>query len=59
MLVNLISADKVEGENTEDSVQIDKLSKFIDFYNYVPVMIHKIRHKNDTSDDLGIFMGKV
>ena len=40
-------------------MQIEKLAKFIDFYNYVPIMINKIRHKNDSSDDLATFMGKI
>lgn len=43
----------------EDYIQIEKLAKFIDFYNFVPIMINQIKHKNDSSDDLAGFMGKM
>lgn len=64
MLLTIISADPKVVEdgadiNVEDFIQIEKLAKFIDFYNYVPIMINKIRHKNDSSDDLATFMGKI
>lgn len=35
-------------------VSISNLSQFIDFYNFAPVMISKIRHKNESSSDLFI-----
>ena len=64
MLVPIISADQKIFEerkdiNVNDFIQIEKLGKFIDFYNYVPIMMNKIRHKNDSSDDLATFMGKI
>lgn len=64
MLLTIISADPKVVEdgadiNVEDFIQIEKLAKFIDFYNFVPIMINKIRHKNDSSDDLATFMGKI
>ena len=64
MLVPIISADQKIFEerkdiNVDDFIQIEKLGKFIDFYNYVPIMMNKIRHKNDSSDDLATFMGKI
>ena len=64
MLVPIISADQKIFEerkdiNVDDFIQIEKLGKFIDFYNYVPIMMNKIHHKNDTSDDLATFMGKI
>lgn len=64
MLLTIISADPKVLEdgadiNVEDFIQIEKLAKFIDFYNFVPIMINKIRHKNDSSDDLATFMGKI
>ena len=49
----------VEDDDKEAKVvSIAKLSKFIDFFNYVPTMVNKIRHKNATSDDLYAFMGR-
>ena len=39
-------------------MSIGKLSNFIDFFNYVPCMTSDIRHKNMTSGDLYLFMGK-
>lgn len=51
MLLPLISIDI-------DKVSIGKLSLFIDFYNYYPVLVHKIRHKNDTSKDLYLYTAK-
>ena len=38
-------------------VSIGKLSSFIDFYNYVPLYFQTIRHKNQSSEDLYLFMG--
>jgi len=40
-------------------VSIGKLSSFIDFYNYVPLYFQTIRHKNQSSEDLYLFMGGV
>ena len=42
----------------EINVSIPQLSAFIDFYNYAPLMMTSIKHKNQTSQDLGAFMGK-
>lgn len=61
MLLTIISADPQDDIeiNVEEYIQIEKLGKFIDFYNFVPIMINQIRHKNDSSDDLACFMGKI
>lgn len=40
------------------NVSIGNISQFIDFFNYVPVLIKDIRHKNDSSADLQLYMGK-
>jgi len=40
-------------------MSIGKLSQFIDFFNFVPIKVADIRHKNTTSEDLQTFMGKV
>lgn len=65
MLLPLIetSWSGTESQNVDDSpnckyVSIGKLSQFIDFYNFAPVLVSSIRHKNDTSGDLSLFMGK-
>lgn len=60
MLVPLIRVgeDIAQGEKLANYVSIGKLSQFIDFYNFAPVLISQIRHKNDTSGDLSMFMGK-
>jgi hypothetical protein len=42
----------------DSNVSIAQLSQFIDFYNYVPLMMNSVKHKNETSADLGVFMGK-
>lgn len=39
-------------------VSIAFISSFIDFFNYQPVAICSIRHKNDTSPDLHLYMGQ-
>jgi hypothetical protein len=44
-------------ESHAENVSIDKMSRFIDFFNYVPVLIADIRHKNNSSTDLYLFMG--
>lgn len=50
MLLPLIQAepgkDEKDTEEYKDSVSIGKLSSFIDFYNYVPLYLQTIRHKN-------------
>jgi len=52
-------AENISTETANASVSIGKLSNFIDFFNYFPLMMNKIKHKNDTSQDLYLFMGKV
>ena len=49
MLIPVIQADEV-------NVSIGKLSNFIDFFNYYPLMVSSIKHKNTTSDDLKAFI---
>lgn len=69
MLCPLISAESEEcvlqGDRDEmmsdacsEYVSIGKLSSFIDFYNYVPMMYSSIKHKNESSTDLYLYMGK-
>ena len=35
-------------------VSISNVGQFIDFYNFAPVAISKIRHKNETSSELNL-----
>jgi len=59
MIMQLIQADPSEDcSHHEDEVSIGKLSNFIDFYNYYPFFISSIKKKNDSSEDLYLFMGK-
>ena len=44
-------------EEESTYVSISKLSNFIDFFNYVPFYITSIKHKNDTSKDLYLYLG--
>ena len=55
MLLPLILIDQ---NDKYEYVSIGKLSQFIDFYNFAPILISSIRHKNDTSGDLSLFMGR-
>jgi hypothetical protein len=66
MLLPIIETDKPIqskssaefGDKTiSDYVSIAKLSSFIDFFNYFPFMIQDIKHKNDTSEDMYLYMG--
>ena len=45
-------------EDRNKFVSISKLSKFIDYFNYVPLNFNELHHKNDTSEDLYLYMGK-
>ena len=45
-------------EGSSYKVSIGQLSSFIDFFNYQYVPISSIRHPNDTSKDLYLYMGK-
>ncbi len=44
--------DKVceDGPNVKHMIQIQKLTQFIDFFNYYPVNVPTIRHKNDSNE---------
>ena len=55
MTIPIIEVEDGEGPN---DVSIAKMSQFIDFYNYAPLMMSKIKHKNDSSEDLKLYMGK-
>lgn len=44
--------------NISSFVSIGKLSRFIDFFNYVPVKVNEWHHKNESSEDLALYMGK-
>ena len=61
MLLPLIQAEPDPQNEADkdyvDCVSIGKLSSFIDFYNYVPLYFQTIRHKNQSSEDLYLFMG--
>lgn len=46
---------KPEDEDCEPMVSIQKLSKFIDVYNYYPIYVNSLRKKND-SDELTFIM---
>ena len=56
MVIPIIEVE--DGDETTKDVSIAKLSQFIDFYNYAPLMMCKIKHKNDSSEDLQYYMGK-
>lgn len=49
---------KISGNSFSDFVSIAKLGNFIDFFNYFPFMMSCIKHKNDSSGDLYLYMGK-
>lgn len=36
---------------------MNKLTTFIDFFNFYPFMLKEIRHKNNTSKDLFLYLG--
>lgn len=58
MLLPIIQCEETT-DNDEEAVSIGKLSNFIDFFNYYPLAISTIKHKNDTSEDLYLYMGKL
>ena len=47
------------GNSSKNFVSIGKLAKFIDFFNYVPVKVNDWHHKNESSEDLQLYMGKM
>ena len=49
---------QISSEDEEAYVSIEKLSNFIDFFNWVPFFVMDIKHKNDTSKDLYLYLGK-
>ena len=57
MLLPIILGDN-KTDSGGDAVSIGNLSSFIDFFNYYPFVMSVIRHKNDSSEDLYLFMGK-
>ena len=55
MLLPIILAETNENkddESKEKFVSIDKLGKFIDYFNYAPINVPSWTHKNESSDDL-------
>ena len=42
----------------QEWVSIGKMSMFIDFFNYYPFMLSKIKSKNEPSENILLFMGK-
>jgi Ca2+-binding EF-hand superfamily protein len=47
-----------ESNESPKFVSIDQLSKFIDFFNYVPFMFKMIKHKNMQTANMYTFMGQ-
>lgn len=54
LLLPLCIDENQKGENGEEFISINKLGRFIDFYNYAPIFVHKVRHKNLCSEDFVI-----
>ena len=48
----------IEADGEPEAVSIAKISSFIDFFNYAPIIFSKFKHKNATSEDLQVYMGK-
>ena len=47
----------ISPDDERSHVSIGKLSNFIDFFNYVPFLMTDVKHKNDTSPDLYLYLG--
>lgn len=58
MLLPIIKTVEEKDGDVSEFVSIGKLTNFIDFFNYVPLIISTIRHKNDSSEDLYLYMGR-
>lgn len=61
MLLPIIESDEHDSKSQPSTgdVSIGKLSTFIDFFNYYPFVFSSIYHKNDSSEDLCVYMGKI
>ena len=58
MLIPIIKTIEEDNGEVQEFVSIGKLTNFIDFFNYVPLVISEIKHKNDSSEDLYLYMGR-
>lgn len=54
-LLPLIQAESEDG--SQEWISMNKLTTFIDFFNFYPFMLKQIRHKNNTSKDLFLYLG--
>ena len=55
---DLTDTELLDHSDCQCPVSIAFISSFIDFFNYQPVAICSIRHKNETSPDLHLYMGQ-